>query len=457
MDLTKTNAGGLRRELGAAGVNMGAMVTLDNWQILLSQAHLLQIANATSSKLGRKLNAGEADSLVSYIRDMPAAAVANMPVGAAINLIANGWMAARESRRNKPADLPPTTPNDLEEYQRREIGQRSPSESIYKWQAFADRRGNAEIDHDRVIGNHSSPHDIAPLETNAVQRVTYEAMKAIHEIVEPNAWQRTINTFREGYRNTFLDVQLPRQTVALDSRNSKQNYTAPGEFQWLIHNAGQVGAIGDVRIQDTIQQIVAMQVQPFYIPVAAGTPAASYGKIRLLIKEFASQSITVAQFASPTSRELYNSNFHFEFDMGPITGGRCLLTPAGESTYVFRLPLAIVDVITLQFRSPFELLTLPSGYADMALTPGNPTILTSAAGETHGIATGDLIYVLNSASGSAAIDRELTSQSGYIVTVVNPTTLTIPVNTAATAAQTVQVYYASKRVFLNIRFTSIEQ
>lgn len=454
-DITKTNAGGLRRGLAASGVNMAAMVTPENWQILLSEAHLTLAANDISARIGRKLNSNELDSVVSYIRDMPSDAVANMPVGRAIQLIGVGWLAAREARRTKPADLPPTTPNDLEDYQRAEIGQRSPSEPALKWAAFADRRGNAFVDRDRVIGPNSAPHNIPPLETNAIQRVVYDSLTALHEIIKPQSWQETLNTFRDGYRVSFLDVQLPRQTIALDSRNSKQNFNGVGEFQWIVHNAGQVGQIGDIRIQDTLQQVVAMEVSPFRIPMAAGSPAAAYGKVRMLVRELASQSITVAQFASPTSRDLYNSNFHFEFDMGPIINGHTLLTPC-DPRYIFRLPFAIVDVLTLQFRSPFELIPFEPGYVAATMTYANPTQITTTL--PHGLATGDLIYVTASATGSTAIDRTLMAQSGYIVTVLDPTNFTIAVDTSTlVGTQPTEIFLASKRVFLNIRFTSLEQ
>jgi len=454
--------GGLRKELRQRGIDPRTTIVTDNWQLLLTKETLLLISNHVSEIISRKLTPGEVAGIQELVRTTPPSRLNGKSYREAVTLLAEDFhleylQGARFTAHNPDQSAPPV----LGEYQREELLQLTPDESTYSTRAHADRRGNAFVDRERVNGHNSAPHNIAPLRPEVVQQTTFKALSALEQFLLPTSIEQTLNKLREGYHGTFLDIELARQGVQLDSRYRKRSADNPDVYTWDIHPAGFTGTIGDVRTQDTIQQVVALRAGCCSIPLSDVPIQRYYGCVRLFLREFATQSIQATQFLTPvgsptpTNAEIEQNMYHFEFTIETVSGGRAHLKPVND-LFMFRKPLARVERLTTVWRSPYELMVPQADLLTMTMTFGNPTLLAFAAG--HNLVSGDLVYIENSASGSAALDATFTRHAGYIVTYVDPQTVSIPVDSSALVGfQLVQVFLGAKRFSLQLEFICLQQ
>jgi hypothetical protein len=449
-------------------------MTFDNRDLLLTQNSLLEASNRISAKWGRVLTKTEVELLVKTARALPADRFANRTYSQSLDIIGQEF-AKRNATLGRPdtplipGAAPATTgidgpfsseENTLEEYQQGELMQLTPDESAYATRAHADRRGNARVDRERVNGSNSAPHGLPP---QHVQQITaHQAMLAMQQFLNPDSISDTVNRLREGYHRTLFDIELARQTIQLDSRY-RLPIDNPYEWKWNLHNAGTAGKIGDVRTQDTLQQIISMQVGSLWLPLPANSTSSYYGRVRLLVRELLAQSIQSTQFLNPlgsptaTDALIEQNSYHWEFNIEQIVNGRARLVPINEK-FMFRKPVARLETITLQWRTPYELLTLPIDRETIEMTFGNPTQLGVVFPLTHNLINGDLVYILNSNCGNATLDAALTQHYGYIVTVIDPQTFSIAIDASAVAGtQPVTVYYGSKRASVQIDFLSLQQ
>lgn len=457
------------KDLRHRGIPLNTLVTPDNDQLFLSKAALVEIANRVSFQTGQSLTQSGAENLIQFLRSTSINNVHGKPLGEAYNILATEYLraglvkaqlieqnestsAVRLTNLDQVTDMP-----TIDDYQKKEIAQFTSNENQYKYAAFADRRGNAVVDHDRVLGNRSSPNSLPSgfkPSIEDVNRENYEALRLVKNFLNPEYINELIGRYSSSYTN-FSSISLPHQTIPLDSRNRLMTNQSNSEYTWNIHSAGLPGQVGDVRIQDTIQQVIQMTVGSFWLPLppSVGT---YYGKIRMLIREFAPQSNLVTEFLTITNAPS-TSSYHFEFNVQQIVNGRAFLTPVNP-TYSFRKPFAQLNTLTLSFRTPFNILIFDPDRGVYTITYGNPTLFTIINPAFTGLNTGDLIYVLNSNSGSAVIDNALTNTAGWIITKVSNTSFTIPLDSSALiGTQVSNVYYGAKRLVVPVEFLCLEQ
>jgi hypothetical protein len=468
---TTTHTQGRNKELQrrrALQENGASIITPDNFNILLTGKSVTTIANNVSQLTGEKMHRTDLDILIKFVRGLPPGQYYKLGLAQAQKQIAGQFLSrydeivrnfSEESDIEKRVGIDSITdgPGTLLEYQKKEIDQLTRNENQLKYTSFQDRRGNAMVDRDRVDGTRSAPDGIKPsykVSDAEVQKALYEGMGTIKKFLAPESIDAMFNHMRQVW-TTFATVTLPHQTIPLDTRNRLLTHYVNNEFKWSLNLAGQPGQLGNLRIQDNLQEIIKMKICPFWIP-ANDVMDDYYAKVRMLIKEFQSQSIEVTQFLDPQECIPTTQYYHFEFEIQRRDKNRIYLVPVCPE-FIFRKPFARVETLTICFFSPYELIDFDADRIVSTVNAANPAQFTSTT--PHNLATGDLVYVLNYDSGISSLNSEVNRQKGYFVTKIDATNFTIEVDTTAAGGDVfnVNVILGSKRIFMEIEFTSLEE
>jgi len=447
-----------------------SIITPDNHEILLTKDSLTVIANKVSGIVGKKLQRSEVDTLIKFVRTLPADRYYSLSLDEAQEKISGQFLSRYQAIANnfsEESDIEHTLGIDhitdgagtLQEYQKMELNQLTKNENQLKFTSFQNRRGNAVVDRPRVEGDYSSPDSIKPgwkPDDDDIRMTNYKAAKMVEKFLDPESISELFNGFRQVW-TTYQTITLPHLTVPLDSRNRLVTHNTAGEYKWNIHAAGKPGQLGDMRIQDVLEQVIQMKICPLWIPVNDVLDD-YYAKIRMLIKEFSSQSNQTTQFLDAQECIPTVQNYHFEFEIQRRDKNRLYLVPICD-TYKFRKPFARVETLTTCFFAPFDKVDLDADRIVCSVASGNPTIFTSST--PHNLATGDLVYVLNYASTNIpTLDNEVNRIKGYIVTKIDATNFSIPVDTTGSLpdpATNINVILGSKRIFFEVEFTSLEE
>jgi len=371
---------------------------------------------------------------------------------------------------------------DLKEYQKKELSGLTTNENPLKYSVYHDRRGNSAVDRDRagnvrLVGRRSGPNNIATQELNDMRavpeggsgsmsdvmirnqhRVNKEIMKYLKSLngtFTPEAIDEIFARSRSSLI-TFQSVVLPRQVIPLDSRFRHVEHTSIGEYKWNIHTANDPGRPGDIRMQDTITEVMQMKICPFWIPVAEARHQ-FFSKVRMYIKEFKGQSIQVNEFEDCDIGCVPRPhNYHFEFIIDRRERNRIHLTPICD-TFKFRKPMAQVNTLTVVFRAPFEKIIFDIDRLNFTVSNTNPALFTTT--EDHNLATGDLVYICNFDSVDARINRNMNRQQGHFITRISDTEFEIPVDLSSLDGpiEDIEVQFGSKRIITQIELISLEQ
>lgn len=458
------------KEYRKSGFRLDTLVTPDNHRLFISREFLLLMANKVSSITNKKCTVPEIEQMDIFLKKYPPSKFNNGTMSNALELLANEFIN-RYAVEKKIADKNSSTSvvsltklNEvtddptIDEYQKKEIKQFTLNENQNKYSAFTDRRGNAVVDKERNEGIRSTPDGYPSghkISINEVNEQNYETLKLVKNFLNPDSIDQLVSRFSSSYLS-FTNVSLPHQIVPLDSKNRLLSNTSNNEYSWNLNYSTNIGQLGDIKVQDTIQQVMRMSVESFWIPLTYINTY--YSRIRMLIKEFTIQSIWDSEFVSSDINKSNLYYYHFEFNITQTSGDRAFLEPVNKD-YTFRKPFAQVNTLTISFRTPFQSLTFDDDRGVYTITYANPTVFTLTSGTNNNLATGDLIYVINSDSGNTTIDQLLNNINGYIITKISATSFSIPVDTSAlVGTQTgVDVYYGSKRIVVPMRFVCLEQ
>ena len=445
------------------------MITEDSFRLLLTQASLVAISNKISAIVKRKMRTGEIAELTKFIAMLPAYNYYRMTVDKAQQTIANDFLTRFRVQLGlvQEQDIDErisgidrdTDSGGIVDYEKKELLQFTPDENQYKFTAHAERRGNAIIDRAKMEGERSAPDNILPLNQvtqssqAVVNRELYRGMKTIQHFLDPDSVESMFMRIQTGITNYF-NINLSRQLLQFDSRN---RVPTSSEYKWYLNRAGQPGQLGDVMIQDTLQQMIQMRLFPFWAPINASV-LNPYAKIRVLIRELQAQSVTVTEFIDPSQSIPTLMYYHFELEVKQVVGDRMYLVPI-QDLFNFRKPMAQIESVTFVFRTPFGPEVFDPDYGLFTITYGLPTLFTITNPTVTNLNTGDLIYVYNSNSGNQAIDTEINRPAGQVITKLNPTQFTIAVDSSILVGTEtdIKVYFGSKRIFFEIEFNSLEQ
>lgn len=459
---------GRRRELYDRDI-FNTLITPDTFRLILTQESLLRIANETSKILHRKLTTGDVERITAYVARLRDSRFYRITYGQAIINIAREFVNRTiTAQRNLSEDnddykisgvAEDTDVGTISDYNRKELAQLTPDENQFKFTAHAERRGNAVIDEERIAGRRSSPNNIKPdfpLTLEMLNAEIYRTSKLIGEFIAPESVEKMFTRVQTSTTN-YDSINLPHQVVQFDSRN-RLPVSAANNYKWNLHSAGRPGQLGDVRMLDTLQQLIQMKLSPFWAPVNSST-INPYATIRMLVLEYAAACILVTEFNDPTISIPTVEQYHFELEVKQIVGDRMFLVPRYE-IFHFRKPIAKnIDTFTVTFFTPFQPEVFDADQGVFTITYGNPTLFTINSPTTFNLNTGDLIYIYNSHSGNTAIDNEINRTTGQIITKLSNTQFTIAVDSSTLAGSEtgINVYFGSKRMFFQIEFTTLEQ
>jgi len=460
------------------GVTPETIITADGFEILLTKKCIKQIGNMISRQIGKQMTRGEAQELVAFIQALPARRYMDITYAQAQELIVNQFLnRAHQNVREEESvynimNMTPH-PGDIHEYQRKELSALTTDENPLKLSAFHDSRGNAIIDADRVrdihiMGNRSSANNVkaqqksGPLNGSSgsiseklieTQMATAEALRVFNRFMNSESIDEIFKRSRNTW-TTYESVMLPHQVVPLDSRFRLPTHTPKYQYKWYLNTTGNIGSLGNIHMKDTFKEIVRMRVQPFWMPVT-NVNNGYYTKIRMLINEFSAQSTESQEFLA--NGQIRVENFHFEFLITQQTFGRFYLEPTNNGLFTFRKPFARPESITVSFTDPFNEILPTDDSMTAVVSNTNPAVFTTNI--PTNLATGDLVYVQLFNSPNPTINTLMNNAQGFIATRLGANTFSVPVDLTSLAGITtgVQVYIASKRLIINIEFTSLEQ
>jgi hypothetical protein len=475
-------------------------------EILLTADSLRSISNMVTKVIGRTLTSGEIGQLDHFIRRIPPSQFSKLTLGKAQRKLADDFIYKFQLEDEIPEEnedlsslthtneqTDDTTIDDLE---KAELMGLTSQENPLKYSMFHDRRGRAahareSAGDERILRNRGTASKVLNREGRDLQNSmgssgdagvsegmssgkTLEAAFRSQQVLtkELLKYAKSLNgifnaetidgIFSRSTSSliTYEGVNLPHQVVPLDSRFRLVDYNGVGEYKWNVHTAGDAGRPGDIRMLDTLTQVMAMKICPFWIPVS-NARYQYYSKIRMFIKEFKGQSVQVNEFLDGDSaQQLRASNFHFEFVIDRVEVNRIHLIPVCPIFY-FRLPIAQVNTLTISFRSPFELIIFDPDRLYFTVSNTNPAVFTST--QNTNLATGDLVYVCGFFAGSTpalqAINTEVNNPAGYFITRLGNTQFSIPIDLSSLAApiNDVEVEFGSKRIVTQLEFISLEQ
>lgn len=239
----------------------------------------------------------------------------------------------------------------------------------------------------------------------------------------------------------YDNISLPRHSILLDSKN--RNLTGI-DYNWNLVPFSSYSQ-GQVYTHTNIQQVVEVSCGIIKMPVPKNLNKniltgiqndLFYKRIRMGIQEFAGQGIEININDKYNRREY----FHFEFET-TLNGSYWELKPV--ATWKPNKVISQCNSITLNFFGNTEKMILDVDRQLCVKTAGTPTIFTTPA--PHNLTTGDLVYVL---------DGELYNEQGYLIAVLSATSFEIMQTT--TVNESVNVYYASKRIQVQLNFICIE-
>lgn len=435
--LTYTQAN--EKDLYHRGIPLNTLITPDNGDILLTQDTLKNVANIISSREKRKFTPEGIKDLVNFIRELPKPhpRLTGKTLEEGQNIIASLYI----ERAKYPVNIPDTSIIEAH------------SRDIHELEKL---NGPPRVSHQ--FGAVNVP-EVIPKKN--LDKLEFETLTVIKNFVEPHTLKKFITDITDKFL-AFNDVSIYSIFIPVDSQNRLTSDTTPTEFKWNIHASGSAGQLGNIQLQNQIDNIIKIGIGSFWLPMSP-VVGSYYNRIRMFIKEFQSQAITVSNFLNNTPNGVLQSFYHFEFEIEKSNNNFVLLNPINRE-YVFNTPFQKMDTITITFYTPFSIMTFAQDRGYYTVTYGNPTsfLLTGLINSTipptnTGLSTGDLVYVVNSNSGNSTIDNALNSPNGYYITKTSNLTFNIPVDSSIlTGSETnILVYYGAQRFFFNLSVSTL--
>jgi len=244
--------------------------------------------------------------------------------------------------------------------------------------------------------------------------------------------------------------------IMMDSRYRKTDTFGIQEQSWNFLSNSTINATGAVNSLGSVKNIVAMTVPELRLPFKDSIILNGYKRVSLLIKEFSGQS----HVAQETRK------FHFMFKT-VVDGNNIDLIPLKygnqeAGTFNFVKPVTQIDTLTLTWGNPLEPIIFDKDRLIFTVNYANPATFTST--EEHKLFTGDLVYIQDFTTNDTATDGPIIStvnsiyghnivkidDFNFAIDLLDLTAVTAPI-----AAQTMEIYFGSNRIFVPIDFKFI--
>lgn len=435
-------------------IRNNTLISPDNKHILLEEDTLLQIAN-NISVITKNNKMVDINNLIKFIKLLDYSKLYNKSYNESVKEISYLYTNKFQYNNNLYIDKIDNENSSIHDYLKRQIFYTTDNENQYKFTANAARRGDSIIHTDLKNKINDNTRRVYNIPDEEFKGKLLNGIQNLENFFNPNNIDSLVK--RAGAANpglqTFQNITFPRRLVPFDSRNKLQSSTSTC-IQWSLNYSGINGQLGNVYVQDTIKQVIRLQLFPFWLPVSNPLDT-FYNKIRIYVKEFWDAGINT-NFTGPFQSEAINEKYHFEFDIETIEPTRIYLKPV-QPFYYFSKPIARIETISMNFYNPFNEIILDAMEDIFIVTNGIVTTFTTLNGNNHNLLTGDLVYILNFNSTDSSINNSFNNTKGIIITVISSTQFTIPIDTSLLGfVPNVNVVYGSKRVFFQMEFMSLE-
>lgn len=446
----------------------GLVFTKENSGLLNNDYSLSRIADIVFKKTGKNFTIGDSQVLSKLLVTVSREKYLGQPFGTIWNSIADYFvnLPVEKKRKIYNQDYIPDNSariqeeegqfNDIKSYQTAELKKLTDNENPLRATLFPSNQNPSVLTRD----NRSIPDGIRRgdnLSTPEGQARFYESLldtiQDIHKVVNPEGIDDALKKIQFSNTN-YKSVNLKTISIQFDTRNNNRLNTS--DYTWGIQNTGFNGTRGDIYVQDMPQNLIYMKITEMEIPYTENI-ANYYNTLRMLIREFSAQSITVSQFLGPTQTLNNTSPYHFEFQVKSINRNRATIVPV-HPLYIFRRPITQMDRITLLWYNPYEPIKFDTDQLDFVGTYGGATA-TFVSPTPHNLTTGDLIYINNASTGVTSLNNVLNSYNGLIVTVLTTNSISVSVDTTAATILSqngVTIYFGSKRIFFSIEFKCLD-
>jgi len=454
---TNNHTQGRNKSLQMRGIAIGdnvirknIIITSDNKQILLEKGALINIANMISAKTN---NSPNINNLIAFIKRLDYTNFYNKSYSDIVDEIVYLYTVPNTNKPNLYINNLDNEKPTTHDYMKRQALHMTDNESQYKFTSHAARRGDSIIYTDLQDKVKDSTRQLNDISDNDFKGKLLNGIQNLQEFFNPQNVDNLVK--RAGASSpglqTYQNITFPRRLIPFDSRNRLRTSTN-NCIQWSLNYSGQQGQIGNIYVQDTVKQVIRLQLFPFWLPITNPLDI-FYNKIRIYVKEFWDAGVST-EFLGATQTDVVNEKYHFEFDIETVTSTKIFLKPV-QPFYNFNKPIARIETISMIFYNPFNEIIFDNMEGIFGITNAVSTIFTTNI--DHNLETGDLVYVLNFNSTDTIVNNEVNNIKGLIITVTGLNTFTIDVDTSLLIPiEDVTVVYGSKRIFFQMEFTSLE-
>jgi hypothetical protein len=272
-----------------------------------------------------------------------------------------------------------------------------------------------------------------------------------YEKFDPSPITNAIGSLKSDFRMLRTIQDVYSAYVLLDSRYRKiqgvignpiTRYT--WEYTPTIYTES-----GTTNSVSRIQDVLYMQIQPFYIPY---TPAADnvYRRVSMLVDEFSALAVVAHE----------NRRYHYMLQ-SERDGNRIRLDPPStdEGKYRFSTPINRVDQLTISFGAPLTSIVFEPDRFNITIAPINPLETHLVFPQAHNMTNGEIVILSGYTTGAALADEAkiniINQLDGHVVNVVNATTLSIAINltliTLPVPTPLVECYITTRRMLIPLR------
>jgi hypothetical protein len=239
-----------------------------------------------------------------------------------------------------------------------------------------------------------------------------DTVKSTDLIAQLSSSSNSSSVSGEKIHWNFNDIEVKANNIVLDTRyrDISQNNT----FRFTFQNVpvSNVQYNGSIYIDSSLKFISQIEIGQFYMSKISTNYIKYFGKLCIYFSEFSSQAINAS----------LNKKYHFAFNITDV-GSRYLLTPEKDK-FNFDPPINVIESLTFNFLtldSDFNI--LPDRDNNATIIYGNPSqVVTSVS---HGLSTGDIIYMSGFNSANATLNNTINNIEGNFITKTGDTTFTI--------------------------------
>jgi hypothetical protein len=417
--------------------------------LYVNNERLRLIANAIYKKTGRY---PPTQKVVNFVRNIRGERLRDKTDGQIIAELVNLYTNPRRPEpwiKNAQID----ENNMVHDFQTKQINQLADSENQFAYTSHASRKPRDILDDNRLEDEvnmyveNGLKSGICDVKTTGLLglRLQNRLLNSLNKFFDAETISGAFKKQSNGL-TTYDNITLPTQRLLMDSRNRNFSYR---DYRWEMLRSGASSTNNGIRMIDDLQQIIAVRIHPFWLPMPNDLVNPQfYKKIRMYIREL-SQGTNINE---PGNISRYSESYHFEFDIIEIDNRRFHLSPTGD--WKANKVINQINSFTIELFGPTDPIQLDRDQFVVTISNTNPAVLTFP--ENHNLTTTTLIYITGYQSGDNPINVEMNRRKGWTANVTSATQLEISIDLTTVTQQSATVYLGAKRLQFTADFITLE-